>query len=108
MTVDYTQPQPPHGAVFVYEPYAGEHSTGSFDGTRLLASGSFDTGYSATMFVTRANATPPPGGTHTPVEYDLRLDAKSGHLVGTRNGKPFWAARVSFVPRKTPCPPPPP
>ena len=111
VTIDYAVPQPPHGAVFVYEPYAGEHARGTFDGVHLVANGSFDTGYTPNGWALRndANATPPPDrGTHTPVDYELRLDAKSGHLVGTRTGATFWAVRVSFVPRRFPCPPPPP
>lgn len=33
-----------------------------------------------------------PSAAHTPVTYDLHFDATSRHLVGTRNGQPFWAA----------------
>jgi hypothetical protein len=32
------------------------------------------------------------GGSPEPVAYDLTFDAASGHLRGTRNGAPFWAA----------------
>jgi hypothetical protein len=42
----------------------------------------------------------------TPVRYELRLDRRSGHLVGTRNGQPFWLARFRVL--AGPCPPPPP
>ena len=109
VTLDYSVPQPPHGAVMAYEPYSGEHDTGTFDGVHLLARGSFDTGYTRNGWaMPGGGGTPPPGGTHTPVEYDLRLDGRTGHLVGTRSGMNFWAVRVTFVPRKVPCPPPPP
>lgn len=40
------------------------------------------------------------------VKYDLRLDSKTGHLVGTRDGQPFWLAR--FKVRHTNCGSPPP
>ncbi len=42
----------------------------------------------------------------TTVKYDLRLDAKTGHLVGTRDGQPFWLARFKI--HRTNCGSPPP
>lgn len=33
-----------------------------------------------------------PQGARTPVTYQLTFDARTKHLTGTRNGKPFWAA----------------
>jgi hypothetical protein len=42
----------------------------------------------------------------TTVKYDLRLDAKTGHLVGTRDGRPFWLAR--FRTHRANCGSPPP
>src|SRR5688500_16176709 len=36
------------------------------------------------------------------VRFVLHYDAESGHLRGTRNGAPFWAARQQIV--KTECP----
>ena len=35
--------------------------------------------------------------------YVLRYDAESGHLRGTRNGAPFWAAR-QIIARAEACP----
>jgi hypothetical protein len=32
----------------------------------------------------------------TIIKYDLRLDPKTGHLVGTRAGRPFWLARFKM------------
>ena len=37
------------------------------------------------------------------VRFELTFDATTGHLRGTRNGKPFWAARQSIV-RAEGCP----
>ena len=42
----------------------------------------------------------------TIVHYDLRLNRKTGHLVGTRDGQPFWLAR--FRTRHADCGSPPP
>ena len=47
-----------------------------------------------------------PGTIVTRVRYDLRLDRKTGHLVGTREGQPFWLAPIKV--RPTPCGAPPP
>ncbi len=42
----------------------------------------------------------------TVVHYDLRLNRKTGHLVGTRDGQPFWLAR--FRTHHADCGSPPP
>jgi hypothetical protein len=47
-----------------------------------------------------------PSTTVTPIKYDLRIDRKTGHLVGTRDGQPLWLAR--FKVRAEPCGSPPP
>jgi hypothetical protein len=47
-----------------------------------------------------------PANQKTTVKYELRLDPKSGHLVGTRDGKPLWLAR--FKVHQAPCGPSPP
>jgi hypothetical protein len=52
-----------------------------------------------------------PGGraltpTVTTVRYDLRLDPRTKHLIGTRDGRPFWLAR--FRVRRGECGSPPP
>jgi hypothetical protein len=44
-----------------------------------------------------------PSAQHVPVRYTLRFDAASQHLVGTRNGQPFWAA--PFIQQATGCGP---
>jgi len=44
-----------------------------------------------------------PSSQHTPVHYALRFDAASQHLVGDRNGQPFWAA--PFIQQTTGCGP---
>jgi len=44
--------------------------------------------------------------TITTVKYDLRRDPRTGHLVGTRDGRRFWLAR--FRVRHALCGPPPP
>lgn len=50
---------------------------------------------------------PIPASTSEAVTWDLKLDPATGHLRGTRNGKPFWAAPVQEAPAggATPCPP---
>jgi hypothetical protein len=48
------------------------------------------------------------GGKSDPVVYQLTFDPKTGHLVGTRNGKSFWAVPIIHVPRTKACGPPPP
>jgi hypothetical protein len=45
---------------------------------------------------------PMPVATNEAVTFDLAYDATSGHLRGTRNGQPFWAAPIQEV-----GPPPP-
>jgi hypothetical protein len=40
------------------------------------------------------------------VKYDLRLDSKTGHLVGTRNDQPLWLARFKSHPANCGSPPP--
>ncbi|HTB57874.1 MAG TPA: hypothetical protein VLC06_08375 [Polyangia bacterium] len=40
------------------------------------------------------------------IKYDLRLNRKTGHLVGTRDGQPFWLAR--FRTHHADCGSPPP
>jgi hypothetical protein len=38
------------------------------------------------------------------VTYSLDLVASTGHLVGTRNGQPYWAARAVSPPGQENCP----
>jgi hypothetical protein len=47
-----------------------------------------------------------PAPTVTNIKYDLKVDPKTGHLVGTRDGQPFWLAR--FKVHMAPCGAPPP
>ena len=42
----------------------------------------------------------------TTVKYDLRLDPKTGHLVGTRDGQPLWLARFRTHHAECGSPPP--
>ena len=48
----------------------------------------------------------PPTTTVTRVRYDLRFDRKTGHLVGTRDGQPFWLAPFKVRPARCGAPPP--
>jgi hypothetical protein len=48
----------------------------------------------------------PPTTTITRVRYELRVDGKTGHLVGTRDGRPFWLAPVKVRPGHCGSPPP--
>lgn len=45
------------------------------------------------------NERPSPSASPAPVTYDLTFDARTGHLTGTRNGAPFWAAPFVQRPR---------
>ena len=61
--------------------------------------------------VTAASPYPPmPGESPDPpeetVKYDLRLDPRTGHLVGTRNGQPLWLARFKTFAAHCGSPPP--
>jgi hypothetical protein len=51
-----------------------------------------------------------PGGplskTKTAVRYDLHIDQRNGHLVGERDGQPFWLARFTRRPGACGSPPP--
>jgi len=47
----------------------------------------------------------PENGTTT-VRYDLRLDPKTGHLAGTRDGRPIWLARFRTIHADCGSPPP--
>ncbi|HXJ19109.1 MAG TPA: hypothetical protein VMT03_02670 [Polyangia bacterium] len=47
-----------------------------------------------------------PATTVTKIKYDLKIDPRTGHLVGTRDGQPFWLARFKVHP--APCGSPPP
>jgi hypothetical protein len=42
----------------------------------------------------------------TAVKYDLRINPKTGHLVGTRNGQPLWLARFKTYAATCGSPPP--
>jgi hypothetical protein len=43
---------------------------------------------------------PSPDASPAPVTYDLTFQPGSGHLTGTRNGAPFWAAPFVQKPRE--------
>jgi hypothetical protein len=47
-----------------------------------------------------------PTSTVTRVRYELHVDRKSGHLVGTRDGRPFWLAPIKVRPAHCGAPPP--
>jgi hypothetical protein len=48
-------------------------------------------------------SSPTPHPSRTPLAYDLMLDAKTGHLAGTRNGSPVWLSRL-VVNKPSECP----
>lgn len=80
----------------------GEHLTGKLEGDHLVLTGE----HRRTTMGPRGPELPGDAETHLPVRYDLRYQPKSGHLVGTRNGQPFWAAHMRYKLRK--CGPQPP
>ena len=80
-----------------------EELTGTREGDRLVLNG--------THRVTVRPTFPPRPGvaaqtTVAAVRYELRLDRKTGHLVGTRDGQPLWLARFKVLPGNCPAPPP--
>jgi hypothetical protein len=92
------------GAVPSVEHQESERLTGAREGDRLVLTGEHrvvDTPLRYGSMLGGASRT-----TTTPVRYELRLDRRTGHLVGTRNGEPLWLARFKMVPGN--CGPPPP
>ena len=80
-----------------------ETLTGSRDGNHVVLTGQH-------RLVTAGDPLPvvegQPEHSTTTVRYDLRLDGRTGHLVGTRDGRPFWLAR--FRTHHADCGSPPP
>jgi len=81
-----------------------ETLTGTRDGDHVVLNGRH-------VVVTTGYAFPSvPDGSQenskTIVHYDLRLDHKTGHLVGTRDGQPFWLARFRIHHADCGSPPP--
>jgi hypothetical protein len=81
-----------------------EKLTGTREGDHVVLTGEH-------VVVTAASPYPPmPGEEPDPpkatVKYDLRLDPKTGHLVGTRDGQPLWLARFKVHPANCGSPPP--
>jgi hypothetical protein len=47
-----------------------------------------------------------PPDVHQPVHIELHFSARTGHLVGTRNGTPIWMARGTVAAsQSSSCPP---
>ena len=83
-----------------------ERLSGTHVGDRVRLTG--DHRVTETTFALPYHSMPagPPTTTVTRVRYDLRLDGKTGHLVGTRDGQPFWLAPIKVRPTACGAPPP--
>lgn len=94
---------PVTGARPAYTTGITEKVKGDLDGSAITLTGTHQVTYSSDY----------PGGAFMPkdksedVTYSLRWNAVTKHLVGTRNGKTFWAAKAVVIPQQ-PCGPPPP
>ena len=93
------------GALPAFTTREGETLHVTVDGTHVRLSGEYAITHSRSINPDVRVPPPPPP---KPVEYDLTLDEKSGHLRGTRNGAPFWAARLLLRKRSASCGSPPP
>jgi hypothetical protein len=81
-----------------------ETLSGTRDGNHVVLTGAhkvvaYGEAYPSVLNGERENA-------DTTVKYDLRLNSKTGHLVGTRDGQPLWLAR--FKTHHADCGSPPP
>jgi hypothetical protein len=87
----------------MYTLQESEELSGVFEGTGLTLQGKY-----ARVLTPEVPGTPPstqPEVHHT-YRYRLRYDPATRHLVGTRDGKPFWAAPLIHTKRSCGSPPP--
>ena len=110
-----TSGEPPAGPIFGECPPSNglrlEEAQGQVTGEELVCGGPC---YVPTTLagsrvgdrLTLVGTVPPPAeAAGRQVTYDLRFDAGSGHLVGTRDGAPYWAAPyVRLAGEDPPCP----
>lgn len=77
---------------------------GTHDGNHIILTGKHQVVTSASPYPAMPGE--PPDAPETSVKYDLRFAPKTGHLVGTRDGKPFWLARFKTTHADCGSPPP--
>ena len=75
-----------------------ERLTGTRVGDRVRMTGEHRVTETTFNLPYRSMPAGPPTTTVTHVRYELRVDGKTGHLVGTRDGRPFWWRRSRCVP----------
>jgi hypothetical protein len=85
LTDDYVYLSP--GGAYRCDQYT-EHTTGTVDNGRVVLNGNAG----RKDVCSGASAAP----SSLPMAYDLRFNAATGHLEGTRNGQPVWLAPVRF------------
>ncbi len=83
-----------------------ERLTGTRVGDRVRMTGEHRVTETTFTLPYRSMPAGPPTTTVTRVRYELRVDGKTGHLVGTRDGQPFWLAPVKVRPGHCGAPPP--
>jgi hypothetical protein len=88
------------GAVPTHRREESERLTGTRVGDRVTLTGEHR------VVEVLAYPAMPANPTATSVRYALRVDRRTGHLVGTRDGQPFWLAPIKI--RPTVCGPGPP
>jgi hypothetical protein len=81
-----------------------EKLTGTRDGNHVVLTGRHQVVTAASPYPAGPGEAPDPPD--TTVKYDLRLEARTGHLVGTRNGRPIWLARFKTYHVTCGSPPP--
>jgi len=81
----------------------GEVLEGSRTGNQVNLTGTYDRRAVSQMLEDKSGL---PAPVHAIHKYLLVYNPETGHLVGTKDGKPFWAAPVEWILK--PCGPPPP
>ncbi|HVZ88680.1 MAG TPA: hypothetical protein VHG72_17035 [Polyangia bacterium] len=74
-----------------------ETLTGTRDGNHIVLVGE----HTVVTYASPYTSLPGDGSgenSKTSVKYDLRLEPNSGHLVGTRDGRPLWLTRFKTTP----------
>jgi hypothetical protein len=81
-----------------------EELKGTRTGNHVVLTGEHMVVTGAPIYAAMPGETPDPP--RAVVRYDLRIDPKTGHLVGTRNGEPLWLARFKTYAATCSAPPP--
>jgi len=81
-----------------------ETLTGTRDGNHIMLAGRHKLATFPDPIRDPAQGAPENG--ETTVKYDLRFDPRTGHLVGSRDGRPLWLARFKTYHAECGSPPP--